>query len=314
MVPTVQAFMAAHRLPDVTVVADAGMVSAGNQKAIEDAGLSFILGARIPDVPYVVKAVAARTTPAPRSPTGTSSPSPGPPAPPTSAVTRSSTTSTGPTGPAARCAGSTSRSPRPRRPSPARRPVKRNRFVQLTGGTRTVNRDAGGQGPRPGRAEGLRHQPAGLPGRHPGHRRVRDRRLPPAVPDREELPDVQARPAGPADLPPQARLDRSPPDHRVRRPRRQPLDRGHAPAGRSRSSSSTARRYRTIEIQAGAHTITAADPLPDDLRRRPRTNPPLKHYALALSQVGCTCSSQFGVTQGQPRDHRAGEVSVTGAA
>ena len=28
----------------------------------------------------------------------------------------------------------------------------------------------------------------------------------------------------------------------------------------------TARRYKTIEIQAGAHTITAADPLPDDLR------------------------------------------------
>jgi hypothetical protein len=28
----------------------------------------------------------------------------------------------------------------------------------------------------------------------------------------------------------------------------------------------TARRYRTIEIQAGAHTVTAADPLPDDLR------------------------------------------------
>ena len=29
----------------------------------------------------------------------------------------------------------------------------------------------------------------------------------------------------------------------------------------------TARRYRTIEIQAGDHTITAADPLPDDLRQ-----------------------------------------------
>src|SRR5205814_9725684 len=28
----------------------------------------------------------------------------------------------------------------------------------------------------------------------------------------------------------------------------------------------TARRHRTIEIKAGAHTITAADPLPDDLR------------------------------------------------
>jgi transposase len=28
----------------------------------------------------------------------------------------------------------------------------------------------------------------------------------------------------------------------------------------------TGRRYRTIEIQADGHTITAADPLPDDLR------------------------------------------------
>jgi hypothetical protein len=54
MLPTIQSFMNAHRLPDVTVVADAGMISAANQKAIEDAGLSFILGARIPEVPYVV--------------------------------------------------------------------------------------------------------------------------------------------------------------------------------------------------------------------------------------------------------------------
>ncbi len=28
----------------------------------------------------------------------------------------------------------------------------------------------------------------------------------------------------------------------------------------------TARRYRTVEIQAGQQTITAADPLPEDLR------------------------------------------------
>jgi hypothetical protein len=28
----------------------------------------------------------------------------------------------------------------------------------------------------------------------------------------------------------------------------------------------TARRYRTIEIQVGNHTITAADPLPSELR------------------------------------------------
>ena len=56
MLPTIQAFITAHQLPDVTVVADAGMVSAANQKAIEAAGLSFILGARIPDVPYVLGA------------------------------------------------------------------------------------------------------------------------------------------------------------------------------------------------------------------------------------------------------------------
>jgi hypothetical protein len=29
----------------------------------------------------------------------------------------------------------------------------------------------------------------------------------------------------------------------------------------------TARRYRTIQIQAGDHIITAADPVPDDLRQ-----------------------------------------------
>jgi hypothetical protein len=29
----------------------------------------------------------------------------------------------------------------------------------------------------------------------------------------------------------------------------------------------TARRYRTIQIQAGPRTITAADPLPDDLHQ-----------------------------------------------
>jgi hypothetical protein len=41
----------------------------------------------------------------------------------------------------------------------------------------------------------------------------------------------------------------------------------------------TARRYRTIEIKAGDHTITAADPLPADLsealdriHRRPSTH------------------------------------------
>ena len=54
MLPVITAFMAAHQLSDVTVVADAGMISEASQRAIEDAGLSFILGTKIPDVPYAV--------------------------------------------------------------------------------------------------------------------------------------------------------------------------------------------------------------------------------------------------------------------
>jgi hypothetical protein len=55
ILPVLRAFMAAYGLPEVTVVADAGMLSEANLAAIEDAGLRFIVGARIPDVPYQVK-------------------------------------------------------------------------------------------------------------------------------------------------------------------------------------------------------------------------------------------------------------------
>ena len=54
MLPVLRAFQAAHGITGVTVVADAGMLSRANQIAIEQAGLSFILGARLPSVPYVI--------------------------------------------------------------------------------------------------------------------------------------------------------------------------------------------------------------------------------------------------------------------
>jgi DDE family transposase len=54
MLPVIKSFMAAHQLPDVTIVADAGMISEANQKQIEAEGLSFILGMKIPQVPYVI--------------------------------------------------------------------------------------------------------------------------------------------------------------------------------------------------------------------------------------------------------------------
>ena len=55
MLPVINAFKAAHKLSDVTVVADAGMISEANQIALQAAGLSFILGTRIPYLPDVVR-------------------------------------------------------------------------------------------------------------------------------------------------------------------------------------------------------------------------------------------------------------------
>jgi len=55
MLPTLEAFMTAHGLENITVVADAGMVSEANKKAIERAGLNFILGAKTPKVPHVIE-------------------------------------------------------------------------------------------------------------------------------------------------------------------------------------------------------------------------------------------------------------------
>lgn len=55
MLPTIRSFMKAHQLVDVVIVADAGMVSEANREAIEDAGLSYIIGARIPELPWCIK-------------------------------------------------------------------------------------------------------------------------------------------------------------------------------------------------------------------------------------------------------------------
>ena len=149
MLPAIEAFMTAHQLPDVTIVADAGMISEANQKDIEKAGLSFILGAKIPFVPYVVKQ-SRRDHPGEEIPDG-SSPSRGRAGRPVSSVTRSSTTSTRPTAPGGASRESMSRSPGPRRPSPAR---------SRSSGTGSSSSAAP---PRPSTAN-LRPKPANWPG------------------------------------------------------------------------------------------------------------------------------------------------------
>lgn len=52
LLPVLRAFTQRHRVSDLVVVADAGMLSAANLNAIEDAKSSFIVGSRISKAPY----------------------------------------------------------------------------------------------------------------------------------------------------------------------------------------------------------------------------------------------------------------------
>jgi hypothetical protein len=52
LLPVLEAFRQRHQAADLVVVADAGMLSARNLNAIEDAELSFIVGSRISKAPY----------------------------------------------------------------------------------------------------------------------------------------------------------------------------------------------------------------------------------------------------------------------
>src|SRR5215472_12161135 len=263
LLPVIEEFMAAHQIPDVTIVADAGMVSQANQKAIEAAGLSFILGMRIPHVPYVVSRWR-REHPGEQIPDGHVFIQPWP---------------AGPNGRRDQVIYCQYRHDRARRTLrgideqvrkaeqavAGNAPVKSNRFIQLSGGTRTVNR-------------GLEDKARSLAGRK-GY--VTNRR---ACPDgtpvtaefvtgachqlfqieksfRMAKSDLQARPIY----------------HHQRDSIEAHLTIVFAALAVSRwierqtgwsirKFVKTARRYRTIRIQAGPHTITAADPLADDLR------------------------------------------------
>ena len=119
MLPVINAFKAARQLSDVTVVADAGMISEANQVALQAAGLSFILGTRIPHLPDVVREWRDKH-PGEAIPDGLTLTQPWP-------ATSSEKVRGIPdrviyyqfrhVGPGARCAGSTSRSARPSAPS-----------------------------------------------------------------------------------------------------------------------------------------------------------------------------------------------------
>lgn len=52
LIPVLTSFQERHKVTDMVVVADAGMLSAANLNALEDAGFSFIVGSRLTKAPY----------------------------------------------------------------------------------------------------------------------------------------------------------------------------------------------------------------------------------------------------------------------
>jgi len=256
--------VAAHQLPEVTVVADAGMVSEVNQKQIEAAGLSFILGMRIPEVPYVI-AQWRREHPGEPIPDGHVFTQPWP---------------AGPRGDRrdqviyyqyrhdrARRAlrGIGQQVTKAENAVAGKAPVKRNRFIQLSEGTHTVNRELEAKARALAGIKGYITNLAACPDGAPVtaefvigayHRLFEIEKS-----FRMSKHDLQARPIY----------------HHKRESIEAHLTVVFAALAISRWIEAqtgwsirkfvrTARRYRTIEIQAGPHTVTAADPLPSDLQ------------------------------------------------
>ena len=264
MLPVIRAFMAAHQLPDVTVVADAGMISEANQKAIEAAGLSFILGMKIPDVPYQVLQWR-REHPGQEIPDGHVFTQPWPAGPKDKRrdqviyyqyrADRARRTLRGIDEQVAKAAKAVA----------GLAPVKRNRFIALDGAVKSVNREL----------EAKARTLAGLKGYVTSLAACPDGT--PVTPEfvigsyhklfeieksfRMSKHDLQARPV-------YHHLRDSIEAHLTIVFAALAVGRWieHRTGWSIRKFVKTARRYRTIQIQAGQHIITAADPLPDDLR------------------------------------------------
>jgi len=265
MLPVIESFMAARQLPDVTVVADAGMVSESNQKQIEAAGLSFILGARIPYVPYLV-AQWRREHPGEDIPDGQVFTQPWPAGP--NGGRRDQVIYYQYKADRARRSlrGIDEQVRKAGQAVAGKTPVKRNRFVRLSGGTRKVNREleekARALAGLKGYVTNLRACPDGTPVTAEFVIGAYHQLFQVEKSFRMSKHDLQARPIY----------------HRTRDSIEAHLTIVFAALAVSRwiehqtgwsirKFVKTARRYRTIEIQAGDHVITVADPLPDDLRQ-----------------------------------------------
>ena len=258
MLPVLTGFLQAHDLSEVTVVADAGMVSEANKQAIEAAGLSFILGARVPDVPYLIRTWREQH-PDREIPDGHVFVQPWPAGP--TDHRRDHTFIYQYKADRARrtLRGIDQQVTKAENAVAGRTPVKRNRYVRLTGADKSVNRTLEAKN----RAlAGIKGYVTNLPNPDPAQVIATYSRLLNVEKSfRMSKSDLAARPVY----------------HHTRESIEAHLNIVFAALAVSRwienttgwplrKFVTTARRYRTITIQAGDHTITAAGPLPDDLR------------------------------------------------
>jgi hypothetical protein len=264
MLPTIRAFMTAHQLPDVTIVADAGMISAANKQDIETAQLSFILGTKIPDIPYVV-AQWRREHPDQQPPDGLILTQPWPAGP--RDQRRDQVIYYQYRAERARRSlhGIDEQVAKAERAVAGKTPVKRNRFIRLVGADKSVNRTLEAKARAlagwKGYTTNLATRPDGSPVTAEFVIEAYHRLFQIEASFRMSKHDLAARPIY----------------HHKRESIEAHLSVVFAALAVGRLVEQrtgwsirrfvrTARRYRTVQIRAGQQLLTAEDPLPADLR------------------------------------------------
>ena len=140
MIPTIKAFLETHQLDEVVVVADAGMVCEANKAAIEAEGLRFVIGEKIPNVPYQLLKWQ-REHPGQEPPDGLVLTQPWPPGPNETRRTQVRYYQYRADRARRTLRGIDTQVAKAERAVAGKVPVKRNKYVALNGGTRKVDRD-----------------------------------------------------------------------------------------------------------------------------------------------------------------------------
>lgn len=278
IIPIAEAFQQAHGIAELVIVADAGMLSAANLAALNEAGVGFIVGARQVRAPGDLEAHLALGTgrprrwpahqapsppneaAAPRSGTRPSRPSPSGPRPPTRARGE-------PSGPCSKKRAARDHQTLTAQANRARAARRRPEATQTHQGhavclpptpvTRPWTRPAW---PEPGPWWGLKgyttFHPVPPDGRRRGRLLVPRAVARPSSPLRISKHDLSARPR----LPPHPPGDLGPPDRGHDRPDRRPPPPGHHRDNHHQNRREP-RGLQDVTTNLNGHHLTTTDPL-----------------------------------------------------